>query len=477
VVRVALVLLLLLTGCSAGGPADTKLTVLATSELADLGPVLADLRRDTGVELAMDYRGTVAATDELKRGYDLAWLSTSRFLRLRDTEPRLTTSIMLSPLVLGVKAGQAAKLGGQPTWADIADRAAAGELTYGMADPHVSGSGLAALIGVATAAAGTGAALRPEDVRCDRIQGFLAGRAFGAPDVTDEYVRRQHEVGGIVAPESTILTLNASGRLREPLDVVYPRDGIMLADYPLMLIDPDKRAAYDKVVHWLLTPAAQQAIMDRTFRRPIDPALPRKGKLATPIGNPLYFPDRQEVVDRLLQAYDRAGAGRQVIFVLDYSLSMAGSRVAALRQAFAALNGFDRFYVGETVTIIRFAGDVLEERTITVSRKEDVDALESVVASADLRPNTAIWSALDHAYRIARPGASIMLMTDGENNAGLGLDAFLGGRHDAGPTYAIRFGEADPAERGRVTAATGGRVVDGTAESLTEAVKELRGCR
>jgi Ca-activated chloride channel family protein len=477
VVRVALVLLLLLTACSPGVAAGTKLTVLATSELADLGPVLADLRRDTGVELTMDYRGTMEATAELNRGYDAAWLSTSRFLRLRNVEPALTTSIMLSPLVLGVKASQAAKLGPRPTWADIADRAAGGELTYGMADPHVSGSGMAALIGVATAAAGTGAALRPEDVRCDRIQGFLAGRAFGAPDVAAEYVRRQGEVGGIVAPESTIMALNASGRLREPLEVVYPRDGIVLADYPLMLMHPDKRAAYDKVVQWLRTPAAQQAIMDRTFRRPVDPALPRAGKLATAIGNPLYFPDRQEVVDRLLQAYDRAGTGRQVIFVLDYSLSMAGPRVAALRQAFAALNGFDRFYVDEQVTIIRFAGDVLEERTITVSRKEDVDALQAVVASTDLRPGTAIWSALEHAYRIARPGASIVLMTDGENNAGLGLETFLGGRHDAGPTYAIRFGEANPAELGRVTAATGGRVVDGDAESLTEAVRQLRGCR
>ncbi|HET6708464.1 vWA domain-containing protein [Amycolatopsis sp.] len=476
-VRAALVLLLLVTACGPGGPDGTKLTVLATSELADLGPVLADLRRETGVELVMDYRGTMAATAELHRGFDLAWLSTGRFLRLRAAEPALSTPIMLSPLVLGVKAGDAAKLGAQPTWADIADRAGGGELRYGMADPHVSGTGMAALIGVATAAAGTGAALRPEDVRCDRIQGFLAGRAFDAPDVTEEYVRRQHEVGGLVAPESAILALNASGRLREPLEVVHPRDGTVLADYPLMLLDPGERAAYDRVVRWLRTPAAQRAIMERTFRRPADPAVPRTGKLATPAGNPLYFPDRQEVVDRLLRAYDRAGTGRQVIFVLDYSLSMAGPRVAALRRAFAALTGFDRFFVGEQVTIIRFAGAVLEERTVTVSRQADVDALQAVVASADLRPHTAIWAALEHAYRVAKPGASIVLMTDGENNAGPGLDTFLAGKHDAGPAYAIRFGEASPADLGRVTAATGGRVVDGDAESLTKAVRELRGCR
>ncbi|WP_244211345.1 substrate-binding domain-containing protein, partial [Amycolatopsis kentuckyensis] len=194
-VRAALVLLLVLAGCSPGGPADTKLTVLATSELADLGPVLADLRRDTGVELVLDYRGTMAATAELHRGFDLAWLSTSRFLRLRGAEPDLATSIMLSPLVLGVKPGEAAKLGAQPTWADIADRAAGGELRYGMADPHVSGSGMAALIGVATAAAGTGAALRPEDVRCDRIQGFLAGLGLAAHVLLGDVGRVERPAG------------------------------------------------------------------------------------------------------------------------------------------------------------------------------------------------------------------------------------------------------------------------------------------
>lgn len=476
-VRLALVLLLVLTACTANSPEQVKLSVLATSELADLGPVLADLRRDTGVELTMRYRGTVEAGAELGGGFDVAWLSTSRFLRLRGTEPALSTSTMLSPLVFGVKAGKAARLGAQPSWADIADHAAAGELKFGMADPRVSGSGMAALVGVATAAAGTGAALRTADVRCDRIQGFLAGRAFGAPDVTEEFVRRQDDVDAVVAPESAILSLNASGRLREPLKVVYPRDGIVLADYPLMLLRPEKRDAYDRVAQWLRSPAAQQAIMERTRRRPIDPAVPRTGELAAPIGNPLYFPDSQEVLDRLLAAYDRAGTGRQVVFVLDYSKSMAGPRVEELRQAFAALNGFDAFYVGETVTIVRFAGDVLEERSVKVTRKEDVDALRAVVASDDLRERTAIWSALDEAYRLVHGDASIVVMTDGENNAGLGLAEFLGRKRAAVPTYAIRFGEADPGELAQVTAATGGRVVDASAKSLLEAVREIRGCR
>ncbi|MGW4113078.1 substrate-binding domain-containing protein [Actinosynnema sp. NPDC004786] len=485
--RPALLLLLaaaVLAGCATGPSERVTLTVLASSELADLAPVLADLRRDTGVELRLDHRGTVRASEDLAAGvdHDLAWLATNRYLKLKGADLPLSTSTMLSPLVVGVKAGKADALRGA-SWADVASRAAAGELRFGMADPRVSGSGLAALIGVATAAAGTGAALRPEDVACDKLQGFLAGRVFGADgaaEVGDEYVRRQGEVDAVLAYESTVLSLNASGQLREPLEVVYPRDGIVLSDYPLMLLEPDKRAAYDRVVEWLRTPSAQRAIMERTYRRPVDPQVERVEALREPLGTALYFPGTQEVVDALLAAYDRAGRPARVVFVLDHSTSMAGARIAGLREAFATLGragGFDRFRVGETVVLVRFAGTVLEERAVTVRGPADLEALAGALASADLADGTAIWSALDHAYRVVGDGA-VVLMTDGENNAGMSADDFLAAwPTPPARTYAIRFGEADPAELDRVARATGGRVVDAGAGSLLEAVKEIRGCR
>ncbi|MDX8149564.1 substrate-binding domain-containing protein [Lentzea sp. BCCO 10_0061] len=470
----AAVLLLVLAACTPSTP-EVRLKMLASTELADLGPVLTELRKATGVELTVEHRGTVEASRSLA-GFDLAWLSTTRFLRLRGAEPELASSVMTSPVVLGVKRGSRAVLGERPTWADVADRAALGQFRYGMADPRVSGGGMAALIGVATAAAGTGAPLRPEDVSCDRLQGFLAGRAFDVPDPVDEFARRS-DVDGLVAHESELLSLNASGRLAEPLEIVYPRDGIVLSDYPLMLVEPAHRAAYDRVVEWLRSPDAQRMIAERTWRRPVEPSVVRNEKLRADLGTALYFPNSSEVIDRLLLFHDRAGEGRQVIFVLDYSTSMRGPRLAGLREAFASLNGFDRFYVGETVTIVRFAGTVLEERSITVRGKQDLDALLAVVASDDLRDNTAIWAALDHALRLARGETAVVLMTDGENNAGPSVNEFLRVGRGEVPVFPIRFGEASTAELDRVAQASGGRLVEAGAKSLLEAVREIRGCR
>ncbi|MBM7772636.1 Ca-activated chloride channel family protein [Actinokineospora baliensis] len=494
-----LVLLAVLAGCVAAGPEPVRLTVLADRELADLEPLLADLRRETGVELALEYVDDPET--ELVSGdyrHDLAWPVTDRFLHLRakaqgrgNALPTSTT-VMSSPLVVGVRPGAAAKLraaagGAEPSWADVADRAAAGELRFGMTDPSGSGSGLAALVGVATAAAGTGGALTKEQVSCVALGGFLAGQVLqprSSADLIAQFTARQAEVDAVVEHESTLLALNASGRLREPLEIIYPRDGMMLSRFPLILLDPAKREGYQRAVGWLQGEHAQRWIMDNTARRAADPGLDRPQRLRAPIGNALYFPDRQEVLDALLAAYRRltSGAVHQVVFVLDYSASMAGPRVERLRAAFRALSGtgtggFARFHVGETITVLRFAGTVLQRHEVTVTSQSDVDALAGVLAAPADGRGTAIWSALEQGYLAVRGDASVVLMTDGENNAGITAAQFLGAGARPVPTYAIALGEADPVELGEVARATGGRVVETSEAALEAAVREIRGCR
>ncbi|NUK49585.1 VWA domain-containing protein [Streptomyces lunaelactis] len=505
------------TACSTGDSEPVTLRVLASSELADMKPLLDDLHRDTGITLEMDYRGTVDASNALAPGkyrHDLAWLSSDRYFQLklkeagRHTEKPLATSIMRSPVVIGMKPATADRLrrgtpDGQISWADVADAAADGSLRFAMADPRHTNSGLAALVGVATAAAGTGGALRPQDVSCDRLRGFFTGHELtedSSVRLADGFVRRQDGLDALITYESELLSLNGSGKLRTPLELVHPKDGMVLSDYPLLLLDPAKRAAYDRLVEWLKSEPVQKKIMERTLRRPVDPGVPRIPRLRASVGNALYFPDKQEVVDRLLADYGdpRRDAPARVIFLLDFSGSMRGERIAKLRATFDGLSGADdsrsgkfvRFYKGESLTVMRFGGRVLDERSLTYEGQRDLDRLRGFVASDDFGAGTAIWSTLDHAYAKAadivrdRPeqAVSIVLMTDGENNAGMDLDAFIS-RYEARPraaravrTYTIRYGEADTEELDRAARATGGRMVDATAQSLLSAFKEIRGC-
>lgn len=502
-------------------PAGTTLRVLASSELADMRPVLDDLRRETGIELILEFQGSVDATNALNPGeyrHDLAWLSSDRYfqLKLQDTPGAgpapLSNKIMTSPVVLGVRPATAEVLrrnagGPELSWADIADGAAAGLIRFGMADPNRTNSGLAALVGVATAAAGTGAALRPEDVTCDRLRGFFSGQTLTSETTSglvDEFVAHQDGADALIGYESVLLSLNSSGKLREPLEIVYPEDGMVLSEYPLLLLDPARRAEYDRVVEWLRSEPVQKKIMERTLRRPVDPNIPRDPHLAASIGNALFFPNQREVIDRLLANYEDPGSRTpgQVIFLLDFSGSMRGERIAALRSTFDGLGGaggaggstaggFVRFYRGERFTLIRFGGQVLAEQTFTVEGQSDIDAMRAFLAAEEFDGRTSVWSALDHAYQLAsglvrenpaRP-VTIVLMTDGVSNAGIGAEEFLRRHASLAPeakavhTYPIRYGEADPAELDRAARATGGRMVDAAATSLHEAFKETRGCR
>ncbi|MFK0247821.1 substrate-binding domain-containing protein [Amycolatopsis azurea] len=498
-------LLLVVAACTSGGE-KVKLRVLASPELADLGPILDDLREETGIELEMDFQGTVNESTALIPGraaHDLAWLSTDRFFQLDfrraadKGERPLATKTMISPVVVGVTPAKAAELrrgkpDGKLSWADLADAAASGGFRFAMADPVKTTSGLTSLVGVATAAAGTGAALRLEDVKCDKLRGFRTGHTLTADTsaaLVDRFAERQ-DAEAIIGYESTLLTLNASGRLKTPLELVYPRDGIVQAEYPILLLDPAKREAYDRFVSWVRSPATQKKLMDRTLRRPIIGDVGLDPRLPASTGNSLYFPDDPAVVDKLLADYTDKAPGR-VIFVLDFSGSMKGERIAALRATFAGLSGgpdggFDRFYRGERLTVLRFGGKILGDKEFTVNGPQDLDALRAFVAADDFDGSTAVWAALGDAY--ARAGAdrreepdravSIVLMTDGESNTGPGIEEFLRTPRDPGVhTYTIRFGEADPAELARAAAATGGRMVDANATSLIDAFKEIRGCR
>jgi Ca-activated chloride channel family protein len=504
------------TACTPATPPVTTLRVLASSELVDMEPLLDDLRRETGIDLVLDHRGSVDAANALVPGdydHDFAWLSSDRYFQLKSqavatTADPLSTKIMTSPVVIGVRPGTAAQLrrtAPDPdlSWADIADGAAGGVIRFGMADPSRTNSGLSALVGVATAAAGTGSALRPQDVSCDQLRGFFAGQALTA-DTSDglvtEFVARQSEANALIGYESVLLSLNASGKLREPLEIIYPEDGMVLSEYPLLLLKPERRADYDRVVDWFTSAPVQEKIMAQTLRRPVDPNVPRDPRLAAEIGNALYFPAQLEVIDKLLTNYDpSARTSGHVIFLLDFSGSMKAERVAALRSTFAGLSGGDdsstgrfvQFYRGEEFTLTRFGGRVLAEQSFTIGGPGDVDAMRAFLASEEFDENTAIWATLDHGYRTAarvvadnpRQPVTIVLMTDGLNNAGITADDFLrqygalAAEVRAVRTYTIRIGDADPAELDRVARATGGRMADATATSLHDAFKESRGCR
>ena len=377
----------LLAACSSGsdssaGDDDGALsanafTILAGSELKDVDTQLGDeIRKATGIEIRFSYAGTLDAIDQLNAGeqFDAVWVSHGKYLAMNpDLKARIATQekIMLSPVILGVKRSKAAALGwddNDPTWKDIADAASAGTFTFGMTNPTSSNTGFTAVIGIAAALASNPDALTEADVSNPALKAFFQGQRMTAGSsgwLADAYAADPAKVDGIINYESVILSLNANGKLGEPLVPVYPKEGIITADYPLMLLNSAKRVEYDRLVAYLRSTAFQTTLSAATLRRPVNAEsqaaaiIPKRTLIELP------FPGQPQVINGLLDAFL---ADVRVPSTSRYVLDLSGSmneegRIDQLKTAMNTLAGGDagslssryaRFQNRERVGVIPF---------------------------------------------------------------------------------------------------------------------------
>lgn len=514
---VALIILWLATTLAACGittGSQTGLTVLAGSELQDLEPFLAQIRDNTGVSLNMRYVGTLDGTEMLMAGedVDLAWFSHAKYLSiLEGVNNRIVAQepIMLSPVILGVKESDARAWGwiDNPdlTWSDIAAKAASGELRYAMTNPVSSNTGFTALVGVAAALSGTSDALQVDAINSEALQTFFKGQVLTAGSsgwLAESYVRQQDELNGMINYESILLELNQSGQLTEPLYMVYPKEGIITADYPLMLINSAERENYDTLLAYLRSPEFQRILMERTLRRPVIPEVTLSSQFPDQLLIELPFPNSVEVIDTLLLDYlNEQRIPSHAFFVLDVSGSMSGNRIQDLQTALNNLTGadqsltgrFTRFHDRERVTLIPFSSRVEDIRHFEIddsnSESATMEEIRAYVERLQAAGGTAIYSSLQEAYRLAEEAYqndaeryySIVLMTDGENNEGISERQFLEfyqslpAEIQAIKTFPVLFGEADSRAMQRLAEATGGRVFDARSASLSVIFKQIRG--
>jgi Ca-activated chloride channel family protein len=511
--------LALLASCGgnrAGQPAANSFAILGGSELKDIETQLKpDIRNATGLDLAFAYSGTLDALDRLAAGehYDALWVSHGKYLAMNDAlQGRIVAQdkTMLSPVLLGLKTSKARALGWdakEPTWKEISDAAKSGKFTFGMTNPTSSNTGLTATIGLAAALARNPDALTEADLNNPRLTDFFKGQALTSGSsgwLAEAYERDQSRVDGIINYESVLLSENASGKLSEPLTLVYPKEGIITADYPLMLLNGSRRADYDKLIGYIRGKDFQTKMSAQTLRRPVNPdatpspSIPKRTLIELP------FPGRASLIDALLDNFLSdvriPGSSR---YLLDLSGSMQGPRIASLKEAMLLLASnsstpsqrYARFQKRENVGIITFASEPAATRQFPMGSTPEQNsqargAIADFVNSLSAGGATAIYSSvrqalLELAEERSQSGGqryyTVVLMTDGENNRGLSAAEFTewyngqGDRVRGIRVFPILFGEGSARELGRIADLTGGRMFDSKSKSLTAVFKEIRG--
>lgn len=502
---------------AAATPSGPTFNVLAGSEIKDVDTQLGDdIRRATGINLRFTYSGTLDAIDRLNAGeaFDAVWVSHGKYLAMNPAlkaRIKAQEKVMLSPVILGVKASKAAQLGWDktdPTWKDIADAAGSGRFTFGMTNPAASNTGFTAVIGIAAALASNPDALTEADVANPALKAFFQGQRMTAGSsgwLAEAFVRDPSKADGLINYESVILSLDQGGQLPERLLPVYPKEGIITADYPLMLLDGARRADYDKLLAYLRSPAFQTRLSAATLRRPVSPEATAAAAIPNRTLIELPFPGQPQVIDRLLDTFlSQMRIPATSRYVLDLSGSMErDGRLDQLKTAMNTLAGDDaslsgryaRFQNRERVGLIPFSNAPMATRNFDLGSDPDsnraaLQAIRAAVTPMAADGGTAIYDSAQRALqelaqekrRDREPRYyTVVLMTDGENNEGIGLREFLAWREGQDEAvksirvFPIVFGEADASEMKTLADATGGKAFDAKSQSLALVFKDIRG--
>jgi Ca-activated chloride channel family protein len=364
---------------------------------------------------------------------------------------------------------------------------------------------MSALFAVASALAGKTEDLDTQDVDEKQLRAFLSGQKLTAGSsgwLAQAYIANPAAIDAMVNYEAVILRANETLAPPDKLTLIYPRDGMISADYPLMLLNGDKRDAYNRLVAALKAAPFQRDALSGAFLRPANPDVAAASALPLTAVSELGFPNRLEVIDAVLGAYQAQWRKPATsIFVLDVSGSMKGPRLIAMRDALKGLTGaedpntaasasnrYSAFQSRERVVLITFASQASAPVWVRFDAEKIDAARASLRQQADAMVadgGTAIYSALSVAQELARQElarepdrlVSIVLLTDGESNAGMPLEDFRA-RYSGGfaaRIFPILFGEGNVAEMQQIARLSGGREFDGRNLQLRQVFKEIRG--
>ncbi|MCD5311235.1 vWA domain-containing protein [Kineosporia babensis] len=483
--------------------ARVELKMLAGSELRDLldPEDAADpefrrrLERETGVSLKVEFTGSLSGAEKIAaspKAYELAWFASSSYLDvLRKSYVQDREPVMESPVALGVRPEVAAEYGWDqeaPTWKEIAAKTQPDPQTgegfaFAMTDPAMSNSGLSALAAAATAFNhGEPLSTAAIDAVGPRLTSLFRGNGAtgGLQRISDSsgYLADQFpaliDVDALFNYESELLTLEQDSGV---VELVYPSDGVAMADYPLMLLNEvssEQKEAYGRLTGWLMDSWAQTRIVQDTRRRSV--AFPGLNQDFPEIAEEVAIPASKTELDDLILTYqNESRKPPSTLYVIDTSGSMGNeeiegltqTRMQALSNVFRELSGgdarsavpqFRRFRNREQVWILPFnselPGQVAADGTLrsrrdlilaTITGPPGSAAQQELMARVDaIEPtgSTALYDALyEGFYRLAELGrqeapdgnwetysgrhySTIVLLTDGVTGKGMNLRHF-----------------------------------------------------
>lgn len=521
---------LLLAGCGAakdgsGGSSGSKastfdyggkqtLRILSGSENKELSDIIDAFAKKNKINIEMDYKGSVDIMRTLQSDsvsdYDAVWPASSMWIQAGDTAHKVKhqESVSITPVCFGIRESLAKELGfegKEVSVSDILDAIESGKLRFCMTSATQSNSGCSAYIGFLYALLGNPDMITSGDLQDSALQEKITelfsgvDRSSGSSDwLKDLYLTGDYDA--MVNYECLIIAANQELEKegKETMYVVYPYDGLSLADSPLGYIDSGdsaKEEAFTAFQDYLLSDEVQGEIQKTGRRTGFDGVSQENrsvfnekwGVQPDRVLSPIRMPDTDVLMEALDLYQTNFRKPSLTVYCLDYSGSMDGEGneqlVSAMEQILIQKNAKENLLQAsenEVNIVIPFSSKPIDVWSAE-GNGSDLESLYTDVANESIWGGTNIYEAVAEAcrqlknYDLSRYTPAVILMTDGVSDGGmkeyqsdydaLGADV---------PVFSIMFGDADSSQLEKIAKATNARVFDGRAD-LVSAFRSVKG--
>ncbi len=499
-------------------PASVAFRIVAESPvkmLQDAG-ILDDFSRETGIQLAISYRGPVDirnAVANLKNNpktVDAYWPGSSLWLSGSYTvEPRTP---MKTYVVLAVDPDIAKGLGWDAaigiTALDLVNAIRANKISLAMTSATQSTPGAVFYLAMYTALTGKPVLTLDElnnAQAAQQIEAMLKGIDQSAADLAllervflDDKISGARRTNAIVIYESFAIDLNRrlSAAGQQPMTVFYVQGATAIADVPFRYVDngdSNKLAQYQKLAEYLSRPQIQKRIQALGWRtNPIgmncpecDPAVfnPAWGINTTTEFPEMRFPKPPAAKAALDWYQEHFRRPSFTVYCLDYSGSMDSGGRAQMVEAMDLLLDQNRASqvslqatTRDVSVVYGFSSNVQQiGPRVNGNDQTALKDLSDKISSFTMSQGTAMFdcveSALQYMGTAPVPGYcySVIALTDGGSNEGASASDFGAFYKRKGyiiPVYGIAFGSADFTQLNQFKM-TGGDVNDGRADVAT----------
>ncbi len=418
-----------------------------------------------------------------------------------------TTRFALSPVVIATWEETARSLGYPDKaigWADILALARSNPDFKWSHPSTTSASGLLATLAAFYAGAGKTRGLTVEDATAEATIKYVTTlektvRYYGEGEravIEQVQAKGRSYLDAFVIQEQLLIEYNQHNK--DKLVAVYPAEGTLWEDHPLVLVErpdttADQRLAYRSFRDFLLSHDAQMLVLSSGYRpsdlnialdsasspikaaNGVDPAQP---KTTLQIPSPA-------VVQVVRDVWQYTKRKTNVYLIADVSGSMQGVKLEQAKEAFLTFLGMIKGEQ-ERVGLIVFSTDVREAAPLA-ELATNRSTLHAMIEGLNAGGDTSLLDAIDLAYDRLQEGQdkerinAIVVMTDGkENNSRIRLKdltaKLLKGNQSGVPVAVFCVAYGDDAEMQALEAiasATGGQARRGSPETISELYKLL----